>query len=156
MQIKGKARKITGPKAKKAMLFSYRKNDTIDKNYMKYLRLHLDRIYKDRGLKNSHVFLLLYVYDLEFFTIRWISEQWGVSEVYMIREILKPLERAKYLASPMNNGRYSDEDVQAFGTKHQLKKYSISQAGRLFIQRFYKEMEAGGSSASVKKRISEE
>lgn len=151
MQIKGGARKLVRAEKKKAMLVAYRSKDSVDRNYMKYLKFHIDRVHKQRGLNPSHIMFLLFAYDLEFFTIRWMSEAYGgVTDPYMVRHYIKPLERAKYISVVMNQGRLTDEEKQIFGTGHQLKKYTISQAGRNFVQRFYRELESGKKSLTMR------
>jgi len=151
MPIKGGAKKLERADKKKAMLFSYRKKDSLERNYMKYMRFHIDRVQKQRGLSPSHIMFLLFAYDLEFFTIRWMSKAYGdVTDPYMVRHYIKPLERAKYISVLANQGRLKDEEVQMFGTGHQLKKYTVSQAGRNFVQRFYRELESGKTSLTMR------
>lgn len=147
-QVVGKAAKPKRAEKKRALTVSFRKKTDIEKNYLKHLRHHMDRVCKDRGFAPTHLYFMLYIYDLEFFTIRYVAENFGggMTEPYVVRELIKPLERAKYITVVMNQGRLNNEESQMFGLGHQLKKFALSQAGKNFIQRFYRELESGKMS----------
>jgi hypothetical protein len=136
-----KVAKRRGAKNRKTLEFAMLKHHQVGKNYLKYLKFHFERVKDSRGMNFSHIMFMFFVYDLEFFSSAYVGEQFKINKESAINRYIKPLERAGYVGVYMNNGRASEEDKQMFGVESQTKKFTVTQAGRVFIQRMYRELE---------------
>ena len=127
-----------GAKLKRALEFSMLNRKLVNHNYLKHLKSHLDKMKEERGLGVLHLGFLLFVYDLEFFTIGYVnSEILGIRRELVSRMYIRPLVDAGFIGVYMYHGLASQEDKQMFGTTSQVKRFAMTQAGRLFVQRFY-------------------
>lgn len=137
-----KVAKRRGVERKKFMEYAHLEKHLVGKNYLKYLKFHLERVSQERKIPTSLMFFLLEIYDLEFFTYDYVAESMGLGRNYIVKFYMHPLRKAGYLGVYMNNGRTKDEEKESGRGSHLKRKYCLTQAGRNFIQRFYRDLES--------------
>jgi hypothetical protein len=110
-------------------------------NYMKYLG-KMNTYAKERyNLKNKHVELMFFVYEVEFFTSNYISKQFG-GHIYSINQYLKELEElgmVQLIYDPRKtNLDRVDYMLRSENRRNHKKKYSMTARGRLVVNNMYK------------------
>ena len=125
----------------------FRKEDRtkIGKNYLKYLRMAMKDIIKNEGLLRMDIELMLFIYDLEFFSAKYAAEQLGYKNSNDFRkDYIERLIHRGLVIPYIHHGNISNEDRQRFGisTKEKYRtRYAITQKARLIIQRLYNKLE---------------
>ena len=67
-------------------------------NYLKNLRSATnDFLESNPDLSKSYLHLMLFVYDLEFFTISWVAEEYGMNKKNLADRMIYPLVISGYL-----------------------------------------------------------
>lgn len=111
-------------------------------NYLKNLRSATNEfLERNKELSKSYLHFMLFIYDLEFFTIDWASEEYGISRGGLADRIIYPLLSHGYIykhfdkltpSTTMEDHLFRDE------TKFNYRvRYALSQRGRMAVQRFY-------------------
>jgi hypothetical protein len=111
-------------------------------NYLKNLRSATnDFLDSNPDLTKSYLNLLLFLYDLEFFTIDYVSSEYGMNKKNLADRMIYPLVLSGYLykhfdkltpSQTLEDHMFRDE------TKYNYRvRYAMSQKGRLAVQRFY-------------------
>jgi len=114
----------------------------INKNFLKNLRSATnDFIENNPDLTKSYLNLMLFIYDLEFFTIDYLASEYGMNRKNLADRIIYPLVIAGYIykhfdkltpSNTLEDHLFRDE------TKYNYRvRYALSQKGRLAVQRFY-------------------
>lgn len=142
-------RKTPKPEKKGTVLVvrEYRKEDRskIGKNYLKYLRMAIKDIITNSEMNRRDLELLLFVYDLEFFSAKYVAEQLGYKNSNDFRkDYIEPLQKKGLVIPYIHHGNISDEDRQRFNISMKEKyrtRFAITQKARLIIQRFYNKLE---------------
>jgi len=96
---------------------------------------------KEYDLNQGQIFLLLFCYSLEFFTMDYASRQMGLSRQLFGRRFVYPLVTAGYLYKHFDRLAPAGMEELMFReeTAYQYKvRYAISQKGRMFVTRFYR------------------
>ena len=111
-------------------------------NHLKNLRAATnDFLDGHQDLTKSYLHLLLFVYDLEFFTIAWLAENYEMNRKNLADRMIYPLVASGYLYKHFDKRSPSqtrEEQVFRDETKwHYRVRYALSQKGRLAVQRFY-------------------
>ena len=134
--------KSTVKKSRLFREFSKLPDKYVKHNYLKNLRgATNDFLEKNDKLTKSYLHFMLFVYDLEFFTIDYISVEYGYSRNALADRVIYPLLRDEYLykhfdkltpSNTMEDHLFRDE------TKFNYRvRYALSQRGRMAVQRFY-------------------
>ena len=134
--------KSTVKKSRLFREFSKLPDKYVKHNYLKNLRgATNDFLEKNDKLTKSYLHFMLFVYDLEFFTIDYISVEYGYSRNALADRVIYPLLRDEYLykhfdkltpSTTMEDHLFRDE------TKFNYRiRYALSQRGRMAVQRFY-------------------
>lgn len=131
-------------KTKKFREFSKQPDRYVKQNHLKNISLAY-RLFKDEyNISRPQMEFLLFIYDLEFFTIDWICNQYEQSKKQLPNKILYPLVKREYLYKHFDKLTPSNDVLgQMFRseTKYNYRvRYALSQKGRLMVQRFYNEL----------------
>jgi len=90
---------------------------------------------------------LLWAYDLEFFTLRYASEDYDYSEKKLAERIVYPLVNQGYIYKHFDKLTPSDtaeDHLFREETKYNYRvRYAITQKARLLVQAFYRKLEEG-------------
>ena len=111
-------------------------------NYLKNLRSSTnDFLESNPDLTKSYLHLLLFLYDLEFFTIDYVASEYGMNRKNLADRMIYPLVIAGYLykhfdkltpSQTLEDHLFRDETKMNYRVR-----YAMSQKGRLAVQRFY-------------------
>jgi hypothetical protein len=111
-------------------------------NYLKNLRSATNEFLDSHSdLTKSYLQLLLFVYDLEFFTIAWLAENYGMNRKNLADRMVYPLVASGYLYKHFDKltpSQTREDHLFRDETKYNYRvRYALSQKGRLAVQRFY-------------------
>lgn len=111
-------------------------------NYLKNLRSATnDFLENNTDLTKSYLHLMLFLYDLEFFTIDYVAAEYGMNRKNLADRMIYPLVLAGYLYKHFDKLTPSDtleDHLFRNETKYNYRvRYALSQKGRLAVQRFY-------------------
>lgn len=111
-------------------------------NYLKNLRSATnDFLDSNADLTKSYLYLLLFLYDLEFFTIDYVASEYGMNRKNLADRMIYPLVISGYLykhfdkltpSQTLEDHLFRDETKMNYRVR-----YAMSQKGRLAVQRFY-------------------
>jgi hypothetical protein len=115
------------------------------RNYLKYLRHVKVDISQSYGLTPSQIDYLLFVYDLEFFTLMYVRSHFAaISDNKMRIMYNKPLMNMGLIDVYISRQSVTEEDKQLFGLDNGVgygARYCLSQKGRLLVQKIYRKLE---------------
>lgn len=125
--------------------FSFLKEKFVSNNGLKNLHsVRLD-FCENSGVSWSHLEFLLWTYDLEFFTISYASEEYGMNHDNLANRIIYPLVKQGLLYKHFDKLTPSQElEDHLFRdeTKYNYRvRYALTQKGRLLVQRFYHKLD---------------
>jgi len=111
-------------------------------NHLKNLRSATNEFLEGhQDLTKSYLQLLLFVYDLEFFTIAWLAENYGMNRKNLADRMVYPLVASGYLYKhfdKLSPSQTREDHLFRDETKFNYRvRYALSQKGRLAVQRFY-------------------
>ena len=111
-------------------------------NYLKHLRSATNEFLESNpDLTKSYLHLMLFLYDLEFFTIDYVASEYGMNRKNLADRMIYPLVIAGYLykhfdkltpSQTLEDHLFRDETKMNYRVR-----YAMSQKGRLAVQRFY-------------------
>jgi len=111
-------------------------------NHLKNLRSATnDFLDSNPDLTKSYLHLLLFLYDLEFFTIDYAASEYGMNRKNLADRMIYPLVIDGYLykhfdkltpSQTLEDHLFRDETKMNYRVR-----YAMSQKGRLAVQRFY-------------------
>ena len=111
-------------------------------NHLKNLRgATNDFLDGNQDLTKSYLHLLLFLYDLEFFTIDYVASEYGMNRKNLADRMIYPLVLAGYLYKHFDKltpSQSLEDHLFRDETKYNYRvRYAMSQKGRLAVQRFY-------------------
>lgn len=114
----------------------------VGKNYLKNLRTSTNNfLEKNPDLSKGYLYFLLFVYDLEFFTISWAAENYEMSKRNVAERMVYPLVNMGYLYKhfdKLSPSQTLEDHLFREETKFNYRvRYAMSQKGRMAVQRFY-------------------
>ena len=120
------------------------KSSYMKENYLKNLHKVRLEFCESTGVSFSHLEFLLWCYDLEFFTISYASEHYGVSHNNLANRTIYPLVKEEYLYKHFDKltpSQSMDDHLFREETKYNYRvRYALTQKGRLLVQRFYRSL----------------
>jgi hypothetical protein len=134
--------------SKKILFRDFAKQDKtyINKNYLKNLKVLKNKYAKKLGMDFSKMEFLLWAYDLQFFTLDYASKGFESSKSNIGKRYVYPLVNAGYIYKHFDKLTPSDtyeDHLFRDETKYNYRvRYAITQKARLFVQRFYNELES--------------
>ena len=118
----------------------------VKKNHLKRLRETLLWCQNQHEVFQKEIYFMLWAYDLEFWTLDFAAQDYGMHKKKMGVRIVYPLVNEGYLykhfdkmtpSVTMEDHLFRDE------TKYNYRvRYALSQKGRLMVQRFYNKLES--------------
>jgi len=114
----------------------------VKSNHLKNLRSATDSFLDSNpDLTKSYLNLMLFLYDLEFFTISWVAENYGMNRKNLADRMVYPLVASGYLYKHFDKltpSQTREDHLFRDETKFNYRvRYALSQKGRLAVQRFY-------------------
>ena len=114
----------------------------VKNNYLKNLRGATDEFLESNpDLTRSYLQLMLFLYDLEFFTISWAAENYGMYKKNLADRMIYPLVSSGYLYKHFDKltpSQTLEDHLFRDETKFNYRvRYAMTQKGRLAVQRFY-------------------
>jgi hypothetical protein len=114
----------------------------VKQNYLKNLRSATNEFLDSNpDLTKSYLHLLLFLYDLEFFTIDYVSLEYGINKSNLADRMIYPLVASGYLYKHFDKltpSQTLEDHLFRDETKYNYRvRYAMSQKGRLAVQRFY-------------------
>ncbi len=111
-------------------------------NYLKNLRNATDMFLDSNpDLTKSYLHLMLFLYELEFFTVAWVAENYGMHKKNLADRMIYPLVASGYLYKHFDKltpSQTLEDHLFREETKYNYRvRYAMSQKGRLAVQRFY-------------------
>ena len=133
------------PKTRLFREVSFIKKRYVGDNYLKNLRSVRMSFCDSNDISWSHVEFLLWCYDMEFFTIAYASENYGVNHDNLANRVIYPLQNDGYIYKHFDKLTPSQElEDHLFReeTKYNYRvRYAITQKARLLVQRFYRSLD---------------
>jgi len=122
--------------------FSKMPEKYVKHNYLKNLRNATnDFLESNPELTKSYLQLLLFLYDLEFFTIDYVASEYGMNKKNLADRMIYPLVLSGYLYKHFDKltpSQTLEDHLFRDETKYNYRvRYAMSQKGRLAVQRFY-------------------
>lgn len=122
--------------------FSRLPDKYVKQNHLKNLRSATnDFLDSHPDLTKSYLQLMLFLYDLEFFTIAWVAEEYGMNKKNLADRMIYPLSAMGYMYKHFDKltpSQTLEDHLFRDETKYNYRvRYALSQKGRLAVQRFY-------------------
>jgi len=138
------------PKSKisrKILFRDFAKQDKkyINNNYLKNLKVLKSKYSEKLEMDFSKIEFMLWAYDLQFFTLDYASKSFESSRSNIGKRYVYPLVRHGYIYKHFDKLTPSDtyeDHLFRDETKYNYRvRYALTQKARLFVQRFYKDLE---------------
>ncbi len=134
--------KSTVKKSRLFREFSKLPDKYVNHNYLKNLRSSTnDFLERNPELTKSYLHFMLFVYDLEFFTIDWVAKEYRISRGSLSDRIIYPLMREGYIYKHFDKltpSQTAEDHLFREETKYNYRvRYALSQRGRMAVQSFY-------------------
>ena len=117
----------------------------LNNNHLKSLRSSLLETQDKYELYQKEVFFLLWAYDLEFWTLKYASKEYGMHKKKLGDRIVYPLMKEGYIHKYFDRltpSQTREDHLFREETKYNYRvRYALTQKGRLMVQRFYKSLE---------------
>ena len=118
----------------------------VKRNYLKYLRRELLNAKEKHSIFQKEIMFMLWAYDLEFFTLKYASEDFGISSNKIGVEYVSPLVKEGILYKHFDRMTPSDtreDHLFREETKYNYRvRYALTQRGRLLVQTLYRDLES--------------
>lgn len=133
--------------------FSYLKEKWMKDNYLKNWSIVMSDMLSRYELSDKEMRFMIFVYDLEFFTMDWIAGQYKYEKRNIGRRLVYPLLKKGYVYKHFDKltpSTVREDHLFRDETKYNYRvRYALSQNGRLVVSKFYRKM-AGEEPISVK------
>lgn len=121
--------------------FSKMPSRFIKNNYLKNLKSATEEFIDGSELTKSYLYFMLFVYDLEFFTISWVADEYGMNKKNLADRMIYPLVSMGYIYKHFDKltpSQTLEDHLFRDETKFNYRvRYALSQKGRMAVQRFY-------------------
>ena len=125
--------------------FSVIKDRYIKSNHLKYLNLAIRDMSRNYYLKESEIRFMVFVYDLEFFTIDHVADTYFYQRHNMYQRLINPLMNKGYIYKHFDRLSPSQtREDHLFMDELKMNyrvRYALSQTGRLMVSKFYRKMD---------------
>jgi hypothetical protein len=113
----------------------------VKQNHLKHLRSAKSDFISNNNIPGSWIDFMLWVYDLEFFTISYAAEEYGMYKDNLADRIIYPMMKSGYLYKHFDKltpSQTAEDHLFRDETKFNYRvRYALSQKGRMAVQRFY-------------------
>jgi len=118
----------------------------IKRNYLKDIRKKFSVFCKNSDLFEKELYFMLWAYDLEFWTLKHASEDYGMNARKLGERIVYPLMNEGYVYKhfdKMTPSQTREDHIFRDETKYNYRvRYALTQKARLLVQAFYRELES--------------
>ncbi len=125
--------------------FSYLDQKYVNHNHLKDLKRKMIEAEEANDIYRKELLFMLWAYDLEFWTLDYASEEYGIKKNHLADRIVYPLQQAGWvhkvfdrLTTSENYGDHMFRDQTKFNYR---VRYGLTQKARLMLQRFYNSLE---------------
>ena len=124
--------------------FSVIKDRYIKSNDLKYLNLALRDMAKNYDISEAEIRFMVFIYDLEFFTIDYASDAYFYSKRKLFQRLVRPLKEKGYIYKHFDKTTEMNDALDYMfreekGRNYRVR-YALSQTGRLLVSKFYRKM----------------
>lgn len=128
--------------ARKTMFrdFSKLNKRYVGENYLKNLRNTTRKFCLDRDIFERELHFMLWAYDLEFFTLKYASEEYDYVEKKLAERIVYPLMNSGYIYKHFDKLSPKSAELDFFRDEDKFNyrvRYALTQKARLAVQSFY-------------------
>jgi hypothetical protein len=113
----------------------------VKSNHLKNLKNALEEFTSNGEITKSYLYFMLFVYDMEFFTISWVADEYGMNKKNLADRMIYPLVSMGYLYKHFDKltpSQTLEDHLFRDETKFNYRvRYALSQKGRMAVQRFY-------------------
>ena len=130
--------------------FKMRKQEELGRSYNKHHKLVVRDMVGSTDITEAMLNFLLFSYDYEFFTIDHVSHSYFYSKLKIARRLIYPLQTLGYIYKyydKLSPNSYEDAMFDEGKMRYRVR-YSLSQRGRLLVQKYYRKLE-GDEQISV-------
>ena len=117
----------------------------VKRNYLKNLRRELLKAKDAHGLYQKERWFMLWAYDLEFFTLKYASDEYGISHKKIGVEYVYPLVKEGIMYKhfdKMTPSQTREDHLFRDETKYNYRvRYALTQRGRIIVQQIYRNLE---------------
>lgn len=135
-------------RVKKKRLFrevSYLHERYVNKNYLKNLRNVKKEYCKEKGIKGAHLDFLLWAYDKEFWTIKYVSANYKYSYAKFSERMIGPLQKEglvyKHFDRLTPSQTHEDHLFREETKMNYRVRFGITQKARMVVSFFYNRLE---------------
>ncbi len=125
--------------------FSFIDKRSVSSNYLKNYKKIMKEAVETYGLSARQILFLIHVYDLEFWTLDYISKSLDERRNQIGIKVLYPLLNKEYVYKHFDKLTPSgtlEDHIFREETKYNYRvRYALSQKGRLLVARFYNRLE---------------
>jgi len=130
--------------------FSYIDKKFIKYNYLKNLKTCFKQVQEERGITQNTMMMLLFCYDLEFFTGSYLAKEFNMVENKLKDNFIYPMVNEGYIYKHFDKLTPSSTIVEhLFREENKWNyriRYALTQKGRMFVAYFYRRLEGDTSS----------
>ena len=116
----------------------------VKNNYLKRLRTSMIEFCENKDVFEREMMFMLWAYDLEFFTLKYASEDYNYSQKKLGERIVFPLVNEGYLYKhfdKMTPSTTMEDHLFREETKYNYRvRYALTQKARLLVQAFYRSL----------------
>lgn len=113
----------------------------LNNNHLKFLRSRLLQFQDKYELYQKEMYFLLWAYDLEFWTLQYAAEEYGMSQKKLGDRVVYPLAKEGYIHKyydKLTPSQTREDHLFREETKFNYRvRYALTQKARLMVQRFY-------------------
>ena len=124
--------------------FSFLREGYVANNHLKNLHSVRLSFCDSNDISWSHLEFLIWTYDLEFFTISYASQEYGMNHDNLANRVIYPLVNEGLLYKHFDKltpSQEMDDHLFREETKYNYRvRYALTQKGRLLVQRFYRSL----------------
>ena len=121
--------------------FSKMPSRFVKNNHLKNLKSATEEFVDGSEITKSYLYFMLFVYELEFFTISWVASEYGMNKKNLADRMIYPLMSLGYLYKHFDKltpSQTLEDHLFRDETKFNYRvRYALSQKGRMAVQRFY-------------------
>ena len=141
MQLTPYMSKRDRPKTRMFRDFSILPERRVGQNHLKNIRSTTLDFQDKYNLYQKEIHFMLWAYDLEFWTLDYASETYGMVKQKLANRIVYPLIQEGYIYKhfdKMTPSQTDEDHLFREETKYNYRvRYAITQKARLMVQRFY-------------------
>lgn len=125
--------------------FSVIDDKLIKSNYLKNIKACMKEIHQRKGITPNTMMMLLFCYDLEFFTARHIAKAFNMDETKLKDNFIYPMMERELIyrhfkkltpSSTITEHLFREENKFTYRVR-----YALTQKGRMLIAHFYRRMD---------------